>query len=114
MTVSADSEAPQAASPGRACIKALRTPLQDADTVSKKVTRFLLTALVLLSALYASAQPSNQGQILKCLSVENGTDASPTLVKNGLPPPEEPSLLVEFFCEPFGGGISCTKSFPPR
>ena len=74
--------------------------------------RLLPTAVILLGALYTSAQPANQGQILKCLSIENGTDATPTLMSNGLSPPNDPSRLVGFFCEPVAPGISCTKPFP--
>lgn len=88
--------------------------MQEADTVSApKNMRLLPTAVFLLSALYASAQPADQGKILACYSVETGTAAAPTLESNGLPPPNDPSLLVGFFCEPLAPGFFCAAPFPP-
>ncbi|KAI0260650.1 hypothetical protein BC834DRAFT_899448 [Gloeopeniophorella convolvens] len=76
--------------------------------------RLLPVALVLLrSSFGARAQPANQGDILACSSAETGADAASTLEENGLPPPNDPSLLVGFFCEPLFGGISCNQPFPP-
>ncbi|KAH9053991.1 hypothetical protein EDB83DRAFT_1153526 [Lactarius deliciosus] len=75
--------------------------------------RLISTAIFLLSALYASAQPADQGKILACYTVETGTAATPTLESNGLPPPNDPSLLVGFFCEPLAPGFFCAAPFPP-
>ncbi|KAH8992565.1 hypothetical protein EDB86DRAFT_2830456 [Lactarius hatsudake] len=72
--------------------------------------RRLPTAMFLLSALYASAQPADQGKILACYTVETGTAATPTLESNGLPPPNDPSLLVGFFCEPLAPGFLVSVS----
>ncbi|KAI0260651.1 hypothetical protein BC834DRAFT_899451 [Gloeopeniophorella convolvens] len=71
----------------------------------------LLASLIL--ALCVCAQPADQGLILFCFQVENGTAATPMLEANGLPPPNDPSLLVGFECERFAGGIPCDQPFPP-
>ena len=74
--------------------------------------RLLPTAIVLCSALYAIAQPANQGQVLACQDLLTGAEAAPTLKANGLPPPNDPNLLVGYFCEPLSGGFSCSEPFP--
>lgn len=75
--------------------------------------RLLPTAIVLLSALYASAQPANQGQILACRSVVTGAEEVSTLKEYGLPPPKNSSLLMGEFCEPLYPITSCAVPFPP-
>jgi hypothetical protein len=74
--------------------------------------RLLPTAIVLLSALYASAQPANQGQVLSCLSAVTGDEAVSTLKEYGLPPPKNSSLLMGEFCEPLAPGFYCNEPFP--
>ncbi|KAI0247473.1 hypothetical protein BJV78DRAFT_1157187 [Lactifluus subvellereus] len=74
--------------------------------------RLVSTAVTLLGAFYAYAQPANQGDVLACLEVETGAKANKTLVDNGLPPPNNPDLLVGFYCEPQQGITPCNKPLP--
>lgn len=76
--------------------------------------RLLPTAVALLSALYASAQPANQGQILACGTAITGAQAAPTLKENDLPPPKNMSLLVGYYCEPLIPLTFCNAPFSPE
>ena len=72
--------------------------------------RLLPSAIILLSALYANAQPANQGDILACLQILPGSNATETLVENGLDPPDDPELFVAYYCEPLPPGIPCEET----
>ncbi|KAI0299655.1 hypothetical protein B0F90DRAFT_1727523 [Multifurca ochricompacta] len=74
--------------------------------------RLFSIALVLLTLTGVHAQFPPHGDIWACLEVHTGEEATPTLVKNGLPPPNDPELLVGYFCEPLAPGIPCYKPFP--
>ena len=74
--------------------------------------RLLPTTIVLLSALYATAQPANQGQILACSTAITGAQAASTLEENDLPPPKDMSLLVGEFCEPLMPHLLQRTIFP--
>ena len=72
--------------------------------------RLLPSTIILLSALYANAQPANQGDILACLQILPGANATETLVENGLDPPGDPDLFVAYYCEPLPPGIPCEET----
>ena len=76
--------------------------------------RLLPTTIVFLSALYATAQPANQGQILACSTAITGAQAASTLEDNDLPPPKDMSLLVGEFCEPLMPLTFCNAPFSPE
>ena len=76
--------------------------------------RLIPTSIVLLSVLYASAQPANQGQILACGTAITGAQAASTLEENDLPPPKNMSLLVGYYCEPLMPLTFCNAPFPPE
>jgi hypothetical protein len=75
--------------------------------------RLVSTVVAFLDIFYAYAQPTNQADILACITAEPGSTANETLVKYGLPPPNDPNLLVGFYCEPLGGIVPCNKPYPP-